>query len=202
MNNLTDSRAGKYYAEIYALTPKEGIVMATVSARTMNANFSWLYSPFLIYGSLGIFFGIFFISMIIQIISRSIDFKRTLLTISVAFIVASVPISLKTALEFTSTQTRAVPEDIPQNIIIQQKTPSSVVISWNIQTERLGSVRFGKAPLNLDEARLTISNAGQKSSFHSVELTKLEPGGEYEAEILSGDRWFNDQGQPIKISIP
>lgn len=108
MNQLTQSRftdpetQGNYYAQVSALTPKEAVAATEIPPGVANTPLSYLFSPFLLYASIVFFFVLFALALIVQIIARVIDLKKTVTTLVVAFVVASIPLTLKTALEVTS----------------------------------------------------------------------------------------------------
>ena len=72
---------------------------------------SLLFSPFLIYGTIILFFAIFLGGLLYQIKSQTFEMKRMISTLVVAILVGSIPFTLKTALQVTSISSRAGPDE-------------------------------------------------------------------------------------------
>lgn len=207
MNQLAQGRftnsgvPGSYYAQVSALTSKEVVAATELPPGVADTPLSYLFSPLLLYASVILFFALFGVALIIQIVARMLNFKRTITTLVVAFVVASIPLTLKTALEVTSFSTRAGPDEVPRSIQITQNTPQSVTITWETQAEKIGSVRLGVAPLSEKTGRVVIADFGKKVAKHTAKFEELDSGVEYEFEILSGKEWYNDNGKPLKFKL-
>lgn len=198
-NQLTFS--GGYYAQVMALTPKETNEETRVSPITTNPLLSWLFTPLLMYGTVILFFGLFIGALIIQIIKKSLDMKRTLTSLVVAIVIASIPLTLKTALEVTTIQSKAETSEIPRHVELIQSSASSLSVRWETETEKLGAVRFGQIPFSQDKSHVVIANMGKKTTKHEAILEDLVGGFNYELEILSGAAWYNDSGKAIQFHL-
>ncbi len=194
----TQAIAG-YYAAVNALTPKEEQI-ASPQPDT-SSPLAILFSPFLIYGSVILFFALFLGALVIQIWYRTLDAKRTLTSLVIAFIIASVPFSLKTALEITRFQTNAGPDETPRNVEIKQTGKTVAQISWQTQVEKVGAVRYSLAPFNQTQSQVVIADHGSMMKNHLAELPNLLPGVLYELEILSGSKWYNSEGRPLNLRL-
>lgn len=193
------SNTDSYLAAISSLTPKETVIVQSVPAGIENTPLSLLFSPLIILGSIVLFFVVFLGILFIQVMHKSFDYKKAVASLVVAFVIASIPISLKTALEVTSLQTRAGPDDIPRNISITQVSATSAVVQWETKVEKLGTIKYGLRPLVSNQSEIVIANDGRSTTLHRALLKNLEPGQEYELEILSGKNWYDDNGQPIQF---
>lgn len=193
---------GGYYSTVYALTAKESVLPGPGAAAVVNNTpLAFLFSPLLIYGSVILFFVLFLGAIFIQLFHRVLDLKRTLTTLVVVVVISSMPYVLKTTLEVTSLQTRAGPDETPHNLVVKQMTNQTLFISWETQVEKSGAIRIGPAPLTETTSKVVISNLGKKVTQHQVTLKDLTAGVDYEIEILSGTRWYNDKGKPMKIRL-
>lgn len=201
VNNANQGTLGGYYERVSSLTPKEDITVTNMPLGVADTPLSYLFSPWLLYFSIILFFALFAIALVVQIAARILDFKRTVTTLVIAFVIASIPLTLKTALEVTSFSTRAGPDEVPRNIQIIQKNSHIAAISWETQVEKVGSVRMGPAPFSEKNSRVVIVDFGKKVIKHTAIVAELEAGVEYEFEILSGKEWYNDNGKPLKFKL-
>ncbi|MEK7166690.1 MAG: hypothetical protein AAB874_07820 [Patescibacteria group bacterium] len=196
-----DQLAAEHFATLMALTPKEQQTTSKIPVGVENTPLTLLFSPWLIYGSIGIFFAFFLGAIIVQIINKSLDMRRTLTSLTVALVIASLPLTLKTALQITSLQTRAGPDEIPRNVKIEPVDNETAHITWDTDALKVGSVRFGPTPMNIKTATVVIADGGKRMRLHGAELKKLQKGVIYDVEILSGSEWYSDNGVPIKFKF-
>ncbi|RJR15442.1 hypothetical protein C4579_02270 [Candidatus Microgenomates bacterium] len=194
------NNTNSYVKTIRELTPTSRVdsIPAVV---TDNPNLAILYSPLLVYGSVILFFIIFIGLLATQAFLRSLDLRRISTSLVVALIIAVTPLLVRTALQTTTIHTKAASDQTPKNVEIMQKNKHEVVVSWHVGASRVGMVRYGTAPLTQNFGQTVISNNGQKSTVHQVQLEKLQVGVRYELEILSGNGWYNDDGKPIQFVI-
>lgn len=190
-----------YYLEVAALTSKSAPQKSGTTAIIEDSVLSLLFSPFLIYGTIGLFFAIFCCGIIYQIITKTIDMKKTISTLVVALVVASIPFTLKTALEVTSLSSRAGPDEIPRNLQIQPVTSRSVIVTWETDAEKVGAVRVGKASTLTKNSKVYIGDLGKQVKKHTVRIEELETRTIYEIEILSGSTWYDNSGTPIQFKM-
>jgi len=191
---------GAYYAQVYALTPKEEVIIRSSEGVEKDLFKSTISSPDFVLVLFGIFIFLLSGAIIIQAVNKVLDYKRTIMTLIVCLMVISVPLLMRNAL-YSTFQLRAGPQEAPRNIELKQNSPSSIKVSWETQEPRTGAVRVGKAPLNLDQSRVTIGDQGKLTKLHSLEIDRLEAGFEYEAELLSGKTWYDDNGKPLKFIL-
>ncbi len=192
---------GQYYASVQALTIKETTNNTSLPPAIDDSLLSLLFSPYLLWGCLALFFVLLLGGLGMQIAKRILDIKRTAATFVVALIIALLPYSMKTALEVTTIRTFAGPDEVPRGIKINQSSTRSFTVNWKTETAKTGAVRIGVTPLSETNSQVVIGDLGQKTTSHTVKLEDLQPGIEYEIEILSGKAWYNDDGKPIKIRL-
>lgn len=190
-----------YYNTVAALNPKEAVVTTEVPVGIENTPLSYLFSPWLIYGSVILFFILFLGAIIVMIVNRSLDRKRTLASLVVAFVVATLPVTLRTMLQVTSFQTRAGPSEVPRNLEVKQLSSTSLTVTWETQAEKTGAIRVGPVPLRKTYDRLIVADEGRKTRQHTVKIENLIPKLDYEFEILSGKEWYVLEGKPIKFKL-
>lgn len=197
----TNTDPEKYLSTIASLTRKESGSFSGVSDVVSHTPLALLFSPYLVYGSVALFLIVFLAIILVQFFHRAFDYRRTLTGFVVALLIAVMPVSLKTALEVTTLQSKAGPDEVPRQIVISPQTPASVLVTWKTEAEKTGAIRFGTAPLSPQNYEVVIADQGKSTRTHSAELKKLQKGKAYELEILSGKDWYNDQGQPIQFTF-
>lgn len=193
-------KVSSYLNQVKELTVKDANSLAAPKIISENIAYSLLFSPLIIYGSVVLFFLIFLGAIAVQIIYRMLNWKRTVTALVVAIVIAGIPISVRTALEVTSLQTRASPDEIPKNVQIIQTSASSFTITWETLVAKVGAVKYGKAPLREDLTDTVIADMGKKSERHTAKIDNLEKVA-YEFEILSGSKWYNNDGKPLKFQL-
>ena len=189
-----------YLLKINELTLKSPADKTATSQAVQNPTYNFLLSPNLFYAVILIFFVIFGGALLLQFIYKILDFKRMMMTLVVAILIASSPLVLRSALEMTTLETKAAPEQTPKEVQVSQTSPTSIMVEWTTDTPKLGSVRIGPPPLSEKMSQVIIANNGELTTKHSIEITDIAKG-EYEIEILSGKDWYLDKGQPLKISL-
>jgi len=197
----TNIPAQNQYQTVGSLTSKEATPEAQLFTVINDSPLSYLFTPLLMYGSIGLFFVLFLGALIVQIVQKTLDMKRALTTLVVAVMIASLPITLKTALEATSLQSQAGPDQVPRNIQIQQLTRRSLKLTWDTDAAKVGSVRYSSVPLSVKTSKVVIGDFGKRVKHHSIVLDNLQIGVEYEIEILSGDTWYDNNGEPLRYKI-
>ena len=200
LNTSANQQIANHYAAISALTPKDRTEQVP-KIISDNPAYSFLFSPLLGYGVIILFFGLFLGAIAIQLFYRILDFKKGITTLVVALMLATLPLGVRFALEQTNLPTHASPDEIPRVIQLTQLSANSLSVSWQTQVEKSGTVRFSKAPLDETLAQVAIADGGQKTTTHLAKLENLEKGVTYELEILSGGKWYNQNGVPIRFSL-
>ncbi len=178
-------------------TPQKSSTFAVIE----DSALSLLFSPFLIYGTIILFFAIFLGGLLYQIKSQTFEMKRMISTLLVAILVGSIPFTLKTALQVTSISSRAGPDEVPHSIEMQTLTSSSVVITWETQAEKTGAVRVSRVPFDEKLGKMYIGDLGKQVKKHTVKVEGLEVGVQYEMKILSGSTWYDNNGEPLRLKI-
>jgi len=92
----------------------------------------------------------------------------------------------------------AGPDEIPRNIKVQAISLHEALILWDTDAIKIGAVRISPVPFTAANARTVVGNLGGKTTTHTVAVTNLTIGKKYEFEILSGARWYDNNGvRPI-----
>lgn len=190
---------GAYLYELNSLTLKETSQPGIPKVISENPNYSVLFSPLLMYGSIIVFIVVLTIALGLQFIQHSLNRRRIAAALFIAFIASSVPLGIRLSLETTRLSIRASSDDVPQNLRIQALSDSTVLINWETKANKTGLVRIGSAPLTDNYGQTIIADNAQKTHMHSVTLERLESGQLYQIEILSGNKWYNDNGRPIEF---
>ena len=190
---------GPYLQTVEALTLKSTSQEAAPVVLSNSPWISFLFSPLLVYGSVVIFFLVFILLVVLQIARHIVDLRKITASLVVALIVAVIPLSMRLILEANKLEIRASPDEVPRSIMVSQLSSTSLKITWTTNADKTGLVRVSKAPLDPQNAQVVIANFGDKMKEHTVRLENLQPGVEYELEILSGSKWYNIEGKPLKF---
>lgn len=190
------------YSVIQSLTLKDKSV-GELAAPVISDNpaLSFLYSPLLFYGSVALFFLLFLGAIGIQLLTRVLDWKKTATTFVVALMLAILPMSVRVALNVTSLQTRASPDEVPHNVRTTQLTTRSEIITWETDAFKVGAVRFAPPSLLSESSTTVIADGGKRTQKHTARIENLEQGGAYEFEILSGSQWYTNDGQSLRFKL-
>lgn len=199
--NLLAQNIGNHLTNIKTLTPKGANHELVSQAITDNQGYGFLFSPLLIYGLVILFLFLFLGAIVVQIIYRVFDWKKTGMSLVAALLIASSPLLVRTVLQTTSIESQASPDEMPKNVSINQEGQNVIVITWETQVPKIGMIRFGTAPLTEGYGKTAISNNGQKTTQHQIILEKLQRGIDYEFDILSGSTWYSNDGQSLRFKV-
>ena len=195
------SAIGPYLQTVEALTLKSTSQEAAPLALSTSPWNSFLFSPLVVYGAIVIFFLVFIFLLVLQIARHVVNLRKITASLVVALLVAVIPLSVRLILEANKLEIRASPDEVPRNITVTQLSTTSLQINWTTNANKTGLVRVSQAPLDPENATVVIADRGDKVKEHVVRLEKLQPGTEYELEILSGGKWYNIEGRPLKFSL-
>jgi hypothetical protein len=198
--NLSDV-SGKYYLSVFALTPKTtttendtqnqagqaGIPMQTVSPL-------YIYLPFII------FFLLFIAAFGILTMNRIWNLKRSITSLVVALIIASIPYIVSTIQNGVGFQSNASPNEIPRNIRVVKNINNAIVIMWDTDVGQIGAIRYNYLPLSNKPATILIESNGLASKIHAIKIADLIPG-QYILEIFSGNHWYDNHGIPLQFNV-
>ncbi|HCS79070.1 TPA: hypothetical protein DIV55_05020 [Patescibacteria group bacterium] len=198
---LATSAVGPYLQTVEALTLKSTSEEAVPTALSTSPLNSFFFSPLLVYGAIVIFFLVFILLVVLQIARHIVDLRKITASLVVALIVAVIPLSVRLILEANKLEIRASPDEIPRSIMVTQLTNTSLRITWMTNASKTGLVRVSQAPLDPEHAQVVIADFGNKVKEHTVLLKNLQPGVAYELEILSGGKWYNIEGTPLRFVL-
>lgn len=119
-------------------------------------------------------------------------FKPWLTLFLLALVLALIPLFLQKISPSTSPL-------IPSNLQISSVTSTGFVISWETTQPIAGAIKL--SPLIDFSQDSTVHTDKQAGTYHRFVVLNLKPGTTYYLQILS-DRWYDDHGQPIKVSLP
>jgi hypothetical protein len=152
------------------------------------------YTPFILFALL------FVIAFGILVMNRAKTLRNMTTALLLAIMAASIPTVISYIGMGTQQAVKAGPEEIPRNVVVKSGGLSSVVISWTTDAARTGAVRFDKKPLSPATAITYIANAQATVHVHSVSVDHIVRGQTYEFEILSGTRWYDNNGAYIQFT--
>ncbi len=198
---VQNTTAGSYYSSIQALTAKD--VQATTQNGGANVapDLSFLFSPYILYACLAIFFTLFIGALVVQIKNHVLDWKRAATSLTVALLLALTPLTIRSLLQTTVLQSQASPDEVPKNVTVYQITANTVQISYETDAQKTGAVRYGLAPLSESQSLTAVADSGAKRQKHLVILNNIRPAVVYEYEILSGSKWYTNKGKSMQFII-
>ncbi len=81
---------------------------------------------------------------------------------------------------------------VPQNVVVEEVTETSAVITWQTPIETQAVVEYGTNPTSLN----FFAPETEKTKDHRVEITLLSPETTYYFQIRVGDEVFDNNGAP------
>ncbi len=98
---------------------------------------------------------------------------------------------------FRQPESKASPENRPQNIRLDDVTATSATISWTTETPAYGFVSYGQT--------MSLGNtvqADQRAAVHTVTIPNLSPQTTYYYKIGVGDEIYDNDGVPYSFTTP
>ncbi len=86
----------------------------------------------------------------------------------------------------------------PSNLQITSVSSTGFVISWETGQPIAGALKL--SPSVDFSHNSTVHTDKQAGTFHRFVILNLKPGTTYYLQILS-DRWYDDHGNPIRVSL-
>ncbi len=192
-------RVNTYYATVEALTPKDTTAKARTAAEVAKTGVPPI-SPLLFLVPLATFAILLGLGFAIRIY-KHMSMARGVLITGVLALLLSVPLVFRSYQEHTQTVSQAGPDEIPRDVIVSQTGVTSAVVTWKTDAKKLGAVRLSLAPFNETSSRVIIGDSGKMTTSHTVNLVGLTSGTPYDLEVLSGVRWYEDNGRPLKLVL-
>lgn len=181
------------YQQIQALTPSdESVDFQDTPSITIS---TFLSMSLFIFFFVVIFFG--FLPLVMQ---KFKDFNKFKMALLLAFVGAALPLTMGLMFDRTGLLTQATSEETPQNIIIEVEK-EAFSVKWETAANQYGALRYGKEEdiSKLDQTILEV-NGLQDTQNHEVAVEGLEQETDYYFEILSGARWYDNQGRLLKVT--
>lgn len=149
------------------------------------------------------FFVVVFLGFFPLILEKFRNFKRFQSALVVAFIAGSIPLTLGLALQRSTFFTQASQSEIPKNVVISDVSQNSFKVTWETESEEYGALRFGTDPYTsaLDSTVLEEGGLNRKKQ-HMIVINQLEPNTNYYFEVLSGSRWYDNNGVLPQVHSP
>jgi hypothetical protein len=194
------SISANYFIAIDSLTAEAATGTAPSQTSSDNTALSTLTSPILFFGPFFIFIIIFLAAFGIQLVTRIVNRKQMISAAVLSLCLAFIPFVLQYVKNGIGSQSQAGPDTVPRSVVIKQLSQDSVLITWTTGRAVIGAVRYGFSPLS--ESSLTITgDTGRNTNIHTIKLERLIRGKFYDLEIYSFEKWYLNQGQPIKFSL-
>lgn len=186
-----------HLAEVDALSAKVEASQKTTVSQAPDSTPSWLaeitpYAPFLVSGFL------FVAAFGIMLIGKIRDAKNVSAALLVAFFAASIPQILFSITIGTRQSAQAGPQETPRNIRVSSSL-NAVTVAWETQKTTYGAVRYSVSPFTEKTAKTAVEASRKAETIHTVILSPLVAGRSYELEILSGNVWYDNQGEPLRF---
>ena len=136
-----------YYASITELTPKQAIAKTQESTQADQSQYPQVSAP-IIFAPILIFFVLFLGALILQIINKSLNIRRGIMVVIIAFFAASIPVVLPHIRGGVGQQTKATPSITPRNVIVARISRDSALVTWNTSQKQIGAVKYGISSIN------------------------------------------------------
>ncbi len=181
----------QHYLEIAALEP----VTATTEPPPPTVNPGVVVTWPLI-----IFFGLFITGFLVLFFKRLHQFRSVLMVFVVAFLLAMLPLAMRSTERSSQIGTKADVAITPTNLIISSVTSIGFTIEWDTAAETAGAVKISRTQDMLDEVFTYPDDS--LLTHHRLVISALDPGSTYFLQVLSDTTWFENDGEPIKVTLP
>ncbi len=189
--NIQDSITERYQ-QIQALSPSD-------ETADFGNEPSVPISTFLSLSLFIFFFVVIFLGFLPLVLERFRDFKRFQMALLLAFVGAALPLTMGLLFQRSGLLTRASVDEMPQNIQVSV-ADDSFLVRWETPGEQFGALHYGLQPYSSALTANVLEIDGlEKSTDHEVVVEGLEPSTDYYFEILSGARWYNNQGVLLHV---
>lgn len=195
----TGGRIADYFVNIEALQARAEAPNAT--PQTISSPTPFASSPFISelspYGQYLLAALLFLCAFWIQIKDGIRSTKHLVIIFLLSGFAASVPFALAAINASFGLQARAAPQEMPRMVHIFPSAAHEVKVTWQTEDAMVGAVRYGVTPFDLSKTTPVIADGGERTMVHTAILSGLSPGVNYVLEILSGTRWYDENGRPI-----
>lgn len=194
----TTTNLSQYYLKVQALTPQSGapLISSTSNNSLMQDWFSLSLAQILIFS------GILLLALIAIFTLRLNKIKNIGSFLFLLFMASTIPIGVLLTRQSTQIESSASPTYIPKNVIITNVTATSFTLLWETDKSGYGVIRLRSQPEQSPLAKIYQETETEDTYQHSLTISDLVPQTTYYFEILSGDTWFDNAGQPLKVSTP
>jgi len=194
------SEVEKYYLALSALTPKDVLAQPQTAGSTGLSQGADT-ALFAVIGPVIIFFVIFISVFGVFLIGRIRNWRMGMTVFLLAVTLASTPFALNVLKNGTDRAVNASPDEIPRNVRIVPLSKSSIQIIWETDADKIGAVRIGSQPYSVENTRIVVGNFGDKTRTHTVSIGNLIYGQTYECDVLSGARWYDNEGTRLVFQM-
>ncbi|OGG09309.1 hypothetical protein A2154_03165 [Candidatus Gottesmanbacteria bacterium RBG_16_43_7] len=198
--NTIMTQTGGYYMAIDRLSHRDTSELTTeTQAEHFNGDYPQM--SLVVYAPLVIFAVLFVSAYLILAAFRIRSFHRLTTMLILVIFAASVPFVLNSIQNGISFMPKASNLDIPHNIEISQTDQSSLSVQWLTDDWVYGAVKYCQKPCSLDGAIVKYADNGIQTKRHRTILTGLIQSADYQFIILSGTRWFDNNGLPLEFRL-
>lgn len=146
------------------------------------------------------FFVVVFLGFLPLVIERFRDFKRFQMSLLVAFVAGTIPLTMGLVLQRSGVLTKASEIESPRNVQVFDVTSSGFKVSWETVEPQYGAVRFGTEPYSEALTNTALEAGGfSRSREHMVAVRDLAADRDYFLEILSGAHWYDNTGVLLSL---
>lgn len=188
-----------YLVSINQLSARNAPVTQEEIAVAKQLPFLEIFSPYIIYAPFVLFVILFAGAFMFQMQNRMKNLKNISMAIVIAVFAASIPTMLTMTQTGVHQAAKAGPEEVPREVIVQKIPDGGIIITWNTDAIKFGSVKISKIPAVNTAPFVYVGDNQVPVKNHTVKIPTLTQNQAYEVEILSGNTWYDNAGKPIEF---
>jgi len=184
---------GNYYLQIQALSESKELGGTTVvTAPTAAEAVSLPVLPV----SLVLAVVLVLLAAIADFHYKSHKIIRT--AIRLALLVVMIPIGLSVIANPLSLISKAGPDQIPRNVVVDKVNANSFQMTWETRSGTASVVKLW--PRDLDNPTKVLVESIKPTNKHQILIEELQPAATYQFKILSDGVWYDNNGSPIEVT--